>query len=140
LFWTGLKDEYKSSEHLFDGKLLIYPLEVNSSWKTDMPFYGSDFYIKLSGTNKVSTVSDIVETPAGNFPHCVRIDFTVTERLNVTGTGLSDVSGVINYWYTPDIGIVKTRLFIKVESIDDNTINESSEVTRILEGYWRIKK
>jgi hypothetical protein len=133
--WYGFKDENKNEEHSFDGKLLVFPLEINSSWTTDIPFDGSDFYVKIKGINKISTVSDVVNSPAGTFIHCVRADFTAKERLNVTGAGLSDVEGIISYWYAPNIGIVETRLFIRVKSLDRPEIDEKSEITRILERY-----
>ncbi len=133
--WYGFKDEQKHEEHSFDAKLLIFPLETNSSWTTDIPFDGSDFYVKIKGINKISTVSDVVNSPAGTFIHCVRADFTAKEKLNITGAGLSDVEGIISYWYAPNIGIVETRLFIRVKSIEKPEIDEKSEITRILESY-----
>ena len=133
LLWTGFEEN--SDIHQFNGKLLISPLQINSSWNTLIPFEGKDFYIEIPGINRISTISDIVTTPAGTFNHCVRTDFTANERLNVSGAGLSNVNGALSYWYAPDIGIVQIRIIVKVQSIDNNTINESREIVKVLDTY-----
>lgn len=133
LLWNRLKEE--KGDYIFNAKLLTFPLQESTSWETTIPFDGYGFYVEIPGTNKISTLSETVNIPAGTFSNCIRTDFSAQKQLQVRGAGLSDVNGTITYWYGPDIGIIKMRLLIKVESLENNTVNESTEIIKSLESY-----
>ena len=136
LHWWGIKFSYDNYIRGFEGKLLLFPVQANSSWDTIIPFESHDQYLHLGkGRNTVSTISEEVYTPAGTFSHCVRNDFTATDTQDIPDYGYSTLGFAITFWFAPDVGIVKIKSVLTIDSFNYPEKDDRFEIYRTLESY-----
>lgn len=100
--------------------ILVYPLKIGTTWKDQT----TTFLLQKSGPPqdtlfriqepvqleyKITSVSDLVNVPAGTFKNCVKIEAAGRAHADVGNyVGKITITVKQTAWYAPDIGLIKS--------------------------------
>ena len=126
--------------------ILKYPLLQNTTWRSASDVYvlknrhesfaGGEAFISLGGmlslNYRIAGLHDLVQTPAGRFENCVRVEASGSMRVEERTRGITSINIEQTEWYAPDIGLVKmTRKEYTIpEKIKAEMVQELLEIRR----------
>jgi hypothetical protein len=101
--------------------VLKAPLVVGTQWQASTTTYllmrNNEFprelrysHPSLPMSYQIDAIDEAVQTPAGNFSHCLRVRGAASVRVYADpASGWRDVPLVTQEWYCPDVGLVKLQ-------------------------------
>lgn len=111
--------------------LLRLPVELGQTWTSEATTTQIRPGTKLSVSAKVASLTDEVETPAGKFDGCVRVESTGTAQVPIPESETPGRLGIeTRLWYARDVGVVKIE---RREFVLEPEASEVSVTYRLIE-------